>query len=530
MLTIFARLWAVAHLENLVNLMERDGPDAKANGMEKTAEQAGLQQARAGEIFSQLRQSQAEVRKLKEILHGVQKLIAGVCDTAMDSDSQPRQVVPSGESNAVVPSSGESEKLQASSSQQVISNYPQTLASAASFPKPVNHTNSETSTSPEMAQGNLSHVDSTQFYMPYRIDHAHDGMFLAERWLEPVTSGLSGAVSESHDQELYQFSEREVMKVLTNSGRTLANQPFDEDIVIRSVLHGWPDVEDHYTLDAGWRALKNIDQNVFNRSGLVERMAILRMMRQKMLHQVHCNSSDLPALPEFYGRTSMEDLQQLKITPIIEYYVWPGLRASTLNSPRKYQNNKFSEMFRQNFKFIWPYDVADAYVKDPISHLYSTAAEFARRQRSLHSWAMRKEFFEEFEELSSAIPVFNPPVRKALIPASTGLASTRIDSQHQDQSLHQRASGGGLKKQTQEDASVETITQRRASPLIQAALLMAVDRTATAVPGPDGAEIEAWLGDPDMVPQHWDTQQQVNSALDTLYESQWPSTSGGFCR
>lgn len=511
--------------------MERDGPDATANGMETIAEQANLQrnETRAGELFSQLRQSQAEVRKLKETLHGVQKLIAGVCDTALDSDLQPLQPEPSGKSKAIIPSSDLSEEFSASNSQQVISNYPHTLTSLANFPKPIIHTTPETSTSPEMAQSNLAHVDSTPSYIPYRIDHTHDGMFPAVACVEPVPSGSLGGVPHDHNQELYRFSEREVMKVLTKGSRPFANQPFDEDIAVRAVLHGWRDVEDHYTLDAGWRALKNIDQNVFHRNGLVERMAILRIMRQKMLHQVHCNPLSLPSLPEFYRRTSMEDLQQLKTTPIVEYYVWPGLRASILNSPRKYQNNKFSEAFRQNFKFVWPYDIADAYVKDPISHLYSTAAEFAKRQRSLHSWTMRKEFFEGFEELTSAIPIFNPPVRKALMPAGTGSPSTRMANQYQNRSLHQIVSVGGLKKQPLEDASVETSAQLRASPLIQAALLMAVDRTATAVAGPHGAEIEAWLGDPDMVPQHWDTQQNVNSALDTLYESQWPS-SGGFCR
>lgn len=509
--------------------MERDGPDTATNGNEKPSQQTNFQRndTRVRELLSQLRQSQAEVRKLKEILRGVQKLIAGVCDTALDSELHPLPSVTISKSEPIIQPSACAEEFTAASSQSGASNRPHTLASLASFPNPVNHTTSETSTSPEVAQGNLPHSNANQFYLPYHIQNC---MFAAESYAEPITLGTLGGVPDKKVEELYQFSEREVMKVSTSDCYPFANQSSDEDIAVRAVLHGWRDVEDHYVLDDGWQALKNIDQNVFHNCGLVERMAILRMMRQKMLHQLHSNPHNLPPLPEFFQRTSMEDEQQLKAMPIVEYFIWPGLRASILNSPRKYQNNKFSEAFRQNFKFIWPYGVADTYVKDPASQLYSTGLEFVKRQRDLRSWAMRKEFFEGFEELTSAISVYNPHVSRALIPARTRLPSTRLTSRHQNQRDNQRVPVGGSTKQMSEEMSIEAPAQFGASPLIQAALLMAVDSTATASPPPQGAEVEAWLGDPDIVHQQWGTQQSVNSTLNTLYGDQWSSTAGGFCQ
>ncbi|KEF61725.1 uncharacterized protein A1O9_03295 [Exophiala aquamarina CBS 119918] len=519
----------IAHLENLVNLMGRDGPDAATNETEKTGQQASLQrnETRVRELLSQLRQSQAEVLKLKEVLRGVQKLIARVCDTALDSELPLLSSVISSNSEPIIPPSAYTEGLMGASSQSGVSNYPHPLEPLVGLPNPMIHTTSGTSRSPEVAQGNLPRSNRNQSYLPY---HIHDSMFADEGDDEPVKWDLFGGVAEKQGEELYHFSEREIMKVLTTASHPFANQSSDEDIAVRGVLHGWRDVEDHYVLDEGWQALKNIDQKVFHSCGLLERMAILCMMRQKMLHQLHMRPQNLPPLPEFFWRTSMEDLEQLKTMPILEYLVWPGLRARILNSPRKYQNNKFSEAFRQNFKFIWPFDIADAYVKNPANRLYSTGLEFVKRQRDLRSWTMRKEFFEGFEELTSAISIYNPPVSRAFILPGTGLASTRTASRHQNQRAGRRVSASESKEQMSEETSVEAPTRFGISPLIQATLLMAVDSAATASPPPQAAEVEAWLGDPDMVQQGWATQQRVDSAMNTLYGTRWSSTAGGYCQ
>ena len=509
--------------------MDRDGSDAGTNGNETTGQQGGLQrnEIRVRELLSQLRESQAEVRKLKETLHGVQKLIAGVFDTALDSGSQPQPSTTSSNSEHTKQPSASAEEFTTETSQSGPSNHPHTLASLANFPNPVNHTTSEASTSPKAAHSNLPSSNPNQFYLPYHIPY---GMFKTGGYADAITSNPFGGVPQNQVEELYHFSEREVMKVTTSDCYSFANQSSDEDIAVRAVLHGWRDVEDHYVLDEGWQALKNIDQNVFHNCGLVERMAILRMMRQKMLHQLQSNPHVLTPLPEFFQRTPMEDEQQLKAMPIVEYFIWPGLRASILNSPRKYQNNKFSDAFRENFKFIWPYDIADTYVKDPASQLYSTGLEFVKRQRDLRSWTMRKEFFDGFGELTSAISIYNPAVTRALIPSGTRLAPTRMTGRHQNQRGNHRVSVGVSTKQVSEDVPVEAPAQFRSSPLIQAALLMAVDSTATASPPPQAAEVEAWLGDTDMMHQQWATQQGVSSTMGSLYGPQWSSAAGGYCQ
>jgi hypothetical protein len=57
----------------------------------------------------------------------------------------------------------------------------------------------------------------------------------------------------------------------------------DEDVAIRSVTHGWHATEQRHALDPGWKLLQALDEGLFYRSGSVERMAILRVMRLTLL-------------------------------------------------------------------------------------------------------------------------------------------------------------------------------------------------------------------------------------------------------
>ncbi|KAL4764646.1 bZIP transcription factor [Aspergillus foveolatus] len=54
----------------------------------------------------------------------------------------------------------------------------------------------------------------------------------------------------------------------------------DEDLAIRAILCGWDSVRDGgRSLDRGWGLLQALDQAIFSQTGLVERVAILRLMR-----------------------------------------------------------------------------------------------------------------------------------------------------------------------------------------------------------------------------------------------------------
>lgn len=54
----------------------------------------------------------------------------------------------------------------------------------------------------------------------------------------------------------------------------------DDDLAIRAILHGWDSVRDGgRSLDRVWGLLQALDQGIFSETGLVERVAVLRLMR-----------------------------------------------------------------------------------------------------------------------------------------------------------------------------------------------------------------------------------------------------------
>jgi hypothetical protein len=57
----------------------------------------------------------------------------------------------------------------------------------------------------------------------------------------------------------------------------------DADIVIRAIVHGWSHVEQNCQLDPAWQILRRIDEQVMFRLGAIERLAILRTVRLKLL-------------------------------------------------------------------------------------------------------------------------------------------------------------------------------------------------------------------------------------------------------
>ncbi len=57
----------------------------------------------------------------------------------------------------------------------------------------------------------------------------------------------------------------------------------DADIVIRAIVHGWSNVEQNCQLDPAWQILRRIDEQVMFRLGSIERLAILRIARLKLL-------------------------------------------------------------------------------------------------------------------------------------------------------------------------------------------------------------------------------------------------------
>jgi hypothetical protein len=97
------------------------------------------------------------------------------------------------------------------------------------------------------------------------------------------SSNVDGAGPILHDpgnQNFFMMLNDAILRLKVSFG----DAPFsgvedDNDICIRAVLHGWRAAERKVPMDSAWQLLRAIDQKIFCHAGIVERVAVLRVMR-----------------------------------------------------------------------------------------------------------------------------------------------------------------------------------------------------------------------------------------------------------
>ncbi|KAL3452895.1 hypothetical protein BJX65DRAFT_265085 [Aspergillus insuetus] len=100
----------------------------------------------------------------------------------------------------------------------------------------------------------------------------------------------------------------------------------DDDLAIRVALYGWDSIRTgRRNLDRVWGLLQALDQGIFSRTGLVERAAILRLMRsmikwQLSQHQHDPSQPPIPSIPSFMFPTVTQTM--VPHAPIIDFFAW----------------------------------------------------------------------------------------------------------------------------------------------------------------------------------------------------------------
>lgn len=210
---------------------------------------------------------------------------------------------------------------------------------------------------------------------------------------------------------------------------------YDEDIPIRGVLHGWSAVAELYYLDPGWLWIRHLDDALYSSLGIPERLAITRMMRKTYHLQVRPYLTTTLKIPSFMIPRPAQ--QYIKHDPLIEYFVWPGVREHTLFAPRIYATNTFMESFRTHYRFMWPHNPEDVFIRQSVTGLYSYSSDFLQRVNSLRCWSMRSDFFSVYPDLRQDIPSFDesPDLSQILMPSMSPIWSRRLrhhDYDHSD--------------------------------------------------------------------------------------------------
>jgi hypothetical protein len=367
----------IAHLESLVKAMEQNdshGPEGDSN--------------RTKELMNQLRQSQEEVRRLREAMLGVQRVLGGAL----------------GDLSKLGATAEGHEARQMSSSASPPSGNEQASVLGGSFSGP---------SRPTIDTGGGA------FWLPPDSNQPASSTGVASAVTSPPSIHPNRPAkdpSQRFEGEMFYYAEYHLSRVYSAPGPgAFSNRPFDEDIIVRAVVEGWPAVEERYPLDLGWQVLQEIDQVIFGDCGVVERMAALRLLRMKLLHVANSKAGGTMSGPQGIPQyMTSEVVQHDNRANVVDNFVWPGFRKLLIETPQRYITNEFNEGFRHNLKFLWPYDVSETYTKDPISSLYCSSPEFMRRQADIRCWTMKRQFFNGYEELWETIPAYEADIQKAL--------------------------------------------------------------------------------------------------------------------
>ncbi|KAH8597278.1 hypothetical protein B0O99DRAFT_618434 [Bisporella sp. PMI_857] len=181
-----------------------------------------------------------------------------------------------------------------------------------------------------------------------------------------------------------------------------ANQPArDVDILIRAVLHGWHTVTRKYLLDPLWAMLRHADEMIFSKCEAIERLLVLRNLALMLRYRVNPTQQNFDALPYYLHERPSQRL--IPHEAVIDYVAWPGLRERFIFAPHRYCNEKFTALFWKCFRFAWPYELHEAYTRNPENGQYMLSKMFDEQSRSLHNLRMTSEFLDEFPELRADI-------------------------------------------------------------------------------------------------------------------------------
>ncbi|KAF5980784.1 2-hydroxyphytanoyl lyase [Fusarium coicis] len=136
------------------------------------------------------------------------------------------------------------------------------------------------------------------------------------------------------------FSQAIVTIESDASGHAFSDPEIDDDINIRAVLDGWDAARARNPFDIGWLMLQTVDEGFLWRSGAVERMAMLRVIRSMLMVKLN------PQLPP-----SRRPPAYMNPRPEVrDYLILFGIN---------YAPESLAAQFASDIGFKWPYDLRD---------------------------------------------------------------------------------------------------------------------------------------------------------------------------
>ncbi|PVH97388.1 hypothetical protein DM02DRAFT_685126 [Periconia macrospinosa] len=195
----------------------------------------------------------------------------------------------------------------------------------------------------------------------------------------------------------------------------------DNDTNIRAVLHGWDAARSKNPFDIGWQLLQTLDEGLFFRSGSVERIAILRIIRSMLLvpieshlrltmlnrkqQKVHPHLPPERRPPSYMNPTTLQ--ATVEHPRLVDYFVWPSVRDYLIMSSTNYATEKTAAQFAVDIGLRWPFDLRDVCKYEVSKGKYTFSKEFNEAYSNLDTWYFKSPL------TSKLFPALNPIIPTA---------------------------------------------------------------------------------------------------------------------
>jgi hypothetical protein len=174
-----------------------------------------------------------------------------------------------------------------------------------------------------------------------------------------------------------------------------------EDIPVRAIVEGWDSVSQEMELPASWKIMRRIDEQLFKKSGLKERLAILRTLHLMLQYHRDPTAERRARVPPWYHQRPSQARPHAYAT---NYFVWPGVRERFVFEQHKYCNNLFATLFQTCLNIMWPYDFRDCFVQRWDTGHYELSTGFRDTINDISKWTMAPDFLNQFPDLRGDIP------------------------------------------------------------------------------------------------------------------------------
>ncbi|KAE8164806.1 hypothetical protein BDV40DRAFT_310477 [Aspergillus tamarii] len=187
--------------------------------------------------------------------------------------------------------------------------------------------------------------------------------------LKEVPSPYANLTCGNGQVNYFQVVDESLVHVLSGGPLTTSAED-DDDLAIRAILHGWDNIKEDKPLDRGWNFLRALDQGLFHRTGPVERLAILRLMRSMLMSKNGLPEHSTSQIPSFMFPT-------------------PNLRDHLIASETSHTPEAAAAHYAAEILLSWPYQVRDAYRYHEEEGKFQFSIEFNNVYYDLKSWQFR---------------------------------------------------------------------------------------------------------------------------------------------